>query len=323
VKIYLTFDYELFFGEHSGTTEKCMLEPTRDLFALAKNKSVFYTFFVDVGYLIQAEKYGELHQELADVKNQIKEMISLGHAVQLHIHPHWEKAIWENGKWKMNVNGNYKLSDFSKDERSEIITKYKDYLEMLIGKKINTFRAGGWCIQPFSELKSDFERLGILNDSSVIEGGFLKTLNYDVDFTAAPKKSKYKFSDDVCIEDDKGIFTEYPITSYRYNPSFYWMLYGFGKLFPSQHKMIGDGTFLSQGGRKWHVLFNYSNHHISTDGYFSKKLNAGLDKSINLNNEEMVVIGHPKGNTKYSLNRLKQFIEKNHENHNFTLFKNG
>jgi hypothetical protein len=165
--------------------------------------------------------------------------------------------------------------------------------------------------------------LGILYDSSVIEGGFLQTSNYNVDFTSAPKKSKYNFSDDVCLEDKNGIFIEYPITSYRYNPSFYWMLYGLGKLFPKQHKMIGDGTFLSQGGRKWHVLFNYSNHHVSTDGYFAKKLNAGLSKSINMDNEEMVVIGHPKGNTQYSMKRLKMFIDKNHENHAFTSFGNG
>lgn len=323
MKIYLTFDYELFFGENSGTAERCMLEPTNQLFELAKSTGVQYTFFVDVGYLIQAEKYVELKDELKAVKDQIKEMIHLNHAVQLHIHPHWEKTVWKNGKWQMNVQGNYKLSDFSTEIRSEIIARYKSYLEALIDRKINTFRAGGWCIQPFSELKNDFKKLGIINDSSVITGGYLKTSNYNVDFTSAPKKSRYKFMDDVCLEDENGFFTEYPITSYRYNPSFYWLLYGLGKVFPKKHKMIGDGTFLSQGGRKWHVLFNYSNHHISTDGYFSKKLNAGLQKSINMRQEEMVIIGHPKGNTNYSIYRLKRFIDKNKKSHTFTSFKNG
>lgn len=322
MKIYLTFDYELFFGENSGSIEKCMIEPTNELFELAKDRNVHYTFFVDVGYLIQAEKYDELKVEVSAVKAQIQEMILLNHAVQLHIHPHWEKAILREGKWQMNIEGNYKLSDFSCEERSEIIFNYKSYLEELIGMKVDTFRAGGWCIQPFSELKDVFEKLGIINDSSVIEGGYLKTSNYNVDFTSAPKKSKYKFSNDVCVEDENGFFTEYPITSYRYNPSFYWMLYGLGKLFPKRHKMIGDGTFISQGGHKWHVLFNYSNHHVSTDGYFAKKLNAGLSKSINMDNEGMVVIGHPKGNTSYSVNRLRIFIDRHHKSHDFTSFKN-
>lgn len=322
MKIYLTFDYELFFGNNSGTVQKCMLEPTEQLFELAIEKDVHYTFFIDVGYLIQTEKYPELANELSQVKNQVQQMIELGHSIQLHIHPHWEKAIWKDGSWKMNVDGNYKLSDFQKDERANIIEKYKTYLESLINKNVDTFRAGGWCIQPFLDVKDDFERLGILNDSSVIQGGFMKTSNYNIDFRMAPNKSKYRFSEDVCLEDESGLFTEYSILSYRYNPSFYWMLYGLGKLFPSQHKMIGDGTFLSQGGRKWNALFNYSTHHISSDGYFAKKLEAGLAKSINLNNEEMVVIGHPKGNTKYSLKQLKKFIDKNYMNHNFVSFEN-
>ncbi len=322
MKIYLTFDYELFFGEKSGTVQKCMLEPTDTLLGLAAEKNVYYTFFVDVGYLIQADKYAELEEEVKRVKEQIMRMIELNHSVQLHIHPHWEKATWKDGKWKMNVDGNYKLSDFSTEERSSIIERYSNYLEKLIGKKINTFRAGGWCIQPFSDLANDLRKIGIVNDSSVIEGGYLQTTNYNVDFTDAPKKSKYRFSNDVCLEDEKGDFTEYPIASFRYRPSFYWWLYGLGKLFPTKHKMIGDGTFLSQGGRKWFVLLNYSNHHISTDGYFAKKLNAGLEKAINLNQEEMVIIGHPKGNTTYSLMKLKRFIDSNYQKHEFKSFVN-
>lgn len=323
VKIYLTFDYELFFGENAGTVQKCMIEPTNALFELALNKNVHYTFFVDIGYLIQAENYSELSDEVLLVKTQIMRMLELGHSVQLHIHPHWEKATWSAGKWEMNVTGNYKLSDFSSEVRSSIITKYSSYLEKLIDQKVNTFRAGGWCIQPFSEVMDDFKRIGITNDSSVIEGGFMKTSNYNIDFTNAPKKSKYRFSNNVCIEDIEGAFTEFPITSYRYRPSFYWWLYGLGKLFPKQHKMIGDGDFLSQGGRKWFVLFNYSYHHISTDGYFAKKLNAGLEKSINLNHKEMVVIGHPKGNTVYSISKLRKFIDKNAASHEFCSFENS
>lgn len=322
MKIYLTFDYELFFGDISGSVQKCMLEPTEQLLDLAKGKDVYYTFFVDVGFLIKAEEYPHFKNELSLVKSQIQQIIELGHSVQLHIHPHWEKAIFENGKWKMNIDGNYKLSDFQEEERSKVIEKHKTYIEKLINKKVDTFRAGGWCIQPFSKLKDDFKRLRILNDSSVIQGEYLKTSNYNIDFTMAPNKSKYRFSDDVCVEDVNGIFTEYPILSYRYNPSFYWMLHGLGKLFPKQHKMIGDGTFISQGGRKYSRLFNYSSHHISTDGYYAKKLEAGLAKALNLNSEEMVVIGHPKGNTVYSVKKLKKFIDKNYKIYNFVSFEN-
>ena len=298
-----------------------MLQPTRDLFDLAENKNVHYTFFIDVGYLIQAEKYPELREELNLVKSQIKEMLQRGHSVQLHVHPHWEKATWKDGKWTMNVQGHYKLIDFPAEDRVRIMTTYKNYLEALTTSKIHGFRAGGWCIQPFSELKEAFVASEISIDSSVVADFYMYTENYNLDFTSAPRKSLYRFEDDVCQEVENGRFIELPIASYRYRPSFYWMLYGLGRLFPKHYKMIGDGQFISQGGRKRQVLFNYSNHHVSTDGYFSKKLNAALEKSINLGHEELTIIGHPKGNTLYSLKKLKKFINLNHQKHAFTAIK--
>lgn len=321
MKIFLTYDYELFFGEHAGSVEKCMLEPTNDLFNLAHGKDVFLTFFVDVGYLIQAEKYSDLKVELQTVKDQIQKMISLGHDVQLHIHPHWEKAEYVNGNWIMNVDGSYKLSDFDSTESDAIVRKYKAYLEQLIGRKVNAFRAGGWCIQPFDHLKNVFKETGIKIDSSVISGDFMMTHNYAIDFRDAPIKSKYKFEDDVCQEDDQGSFLEYPISSLRYSPLFFWRLYILGRLSPDNHKMIGDGIFLSQGGRKKRVLRTFTSSHVSSDGYYASKLNAALDKSINMEQEEMIVIGHPKGNTKFSIKALRKFIEKNHKKHQFISFQ--
>jgi len=296
-----------------------MLQPTQDLFELAKGKNVHYTFFVDVGYLIAAEKYPQLNSELQLVKAQIKEMIALGHDVQLHIHPHWEKATWD-GKWSMNIENSYRLSDFSDKEIEIIVKKYKNYLDELIDKKTFAFRAGGWCIEPFLLLKDVFLELGITVDSSVFPGGYLQTENYTVNFLNAPLKSKYRFENSVIDEAKNGSFTEFPISSFRYRASFYWWLFVLGRLFPKKHKMIGDGLFISQGGRKWNSLTSYSNYHVSTDGYYAKKLLASLDKSMNMNRSEMVVIGHPKGNTRYSLKKLKQFIDKNHTIHQFKAF---
>jgi len=297
-----------------------MLEPTSVLLGLAKDKEVKYTFFVDVGYLIQAAKFPETISELNKVKQQIKEILKLGHDVQLHVHPHWEKTSYVNGEWKMNTSGAYKLSDFNTTDQANIIKKYKSYLEELIGRDVTAYRAGGWCIQPFEEIKQVFKQVGLKIDSSVFSGGYLVTDDYYVDFTEAPKKSCYRFEQDVCVEDPNGSFIEYPISSFRYRPSFFWMLYVLGRLFPVKHKMIGDGVFLSQGGRKRSVLSSYTNSHVSTDGYYAKKLNAALEKSINLEHEEMVVIGHPKGNTVYSIAKLTRFIELNYTKHEFTSF---
>ncbi len=171
-----------------------MIEPTEELLNIAKGKDVFYTFFIDVGYLITAEKHGELGPELSEVKGQISRILKDGHDVQLHIHPHWEKATWANGQWQMPMKNAYRLADFSAEERTAIIRKYKAYLDELIGKKCVAFRAGGWCIQPFSDIMDDFKSVGIKVDSSVIPGDLMITDHYFLDFRNAPQKPIYRDS---------------------------------------------------------------------------------------------------------------------------------
>ena len=279
------------------------------------------TFFVDVGYLIQAERNPELSEELSLVKDQIKQMISEGHDVQLHVHPHWEQSIWTNGKWSFATNSHYKLSDYSKDEAAEIIRSYKLYIENLISRKVEVFRAGGWCIQPFEDLEDVFKETGIRIDSTVIPGDFLETKSYAVDFRGAPMKSTYSFQSNVLKEEENGDFLEYPIGSLRYSPLFYWRLYVLGRLFPKRHKMVGDGQFLSQGGRKKRKLTQFTIGHISSDGYYASKLNAGLNKYENLGFSDLVVIGHPKGNTEFSMEQLADFIATHHTKHSFISFQ--
>jgi len=85
--------------------------------------------------------------------------------------------------------------------------------------------------------------------------------------------------------------------------------------------MTGDGQFLSQGGRKKRKLTQFTMGHVSSDGYYASKLDAALNKYKNLNFEDLVVIGHPKGNTVYSVMKLKEFISKHDNNHQFISFQ--
>ncbi len=325
LKIFLTYDYELFFGDNSGTIEKCLLEPTNYLLEISEKYQVPMTFFVDVGYLIKLEqfasKFANLNQDFIKVKNQIHLMIQNGHDIQLHVHPHWEKSIYDGTKWVMNVTGNYKLADFSDEEIEDILTRYKAYLEQLIGRKTFAFRAGGWCIQPFQRFSNIFSKLNIKIDSSVFYGGRFYSEDYAFDFTAAPKKSSYRFTEDVCLENENGNFLELPISSWRYSPLFYWRLYIKGRLNPDRHKMVGDGNFLRQPGRKKSVLTNFTWNHVSTDGYYASKLNQIERRFVKNNIENMVVIGHPKSMTKYSFQRLDHFLKRNRTKHKFFTFQ--
>ena len=324
MNIFLTFDYELFFGETTGSVEGCMIDPTNNLLAISKKYSIPMTFFVDVGYLIRLEaesvKHLKLKSDLSKVKIQIQDMIENGCDVQLHIHPHWERAYYTGEKWVMDMNGCYKLDDFHQDEVEDIVTRYKAYLDNLTGKVSHTFRAGGWCIQPFDRLRNLFKKVGIKYDTSVFPGGHFESKHYFFDFRKAPFKANYRFEEDVCVENEDGFFHEYPISSLKYSPLFYWRLYILGRMFPRSHKMVGDGIFLSQPGRKKSVLTNFTWNHVSTDGYYSSKLETSL-RSFQLKNfTDMVTIGHPKSNTNYSISVLESFVRKNHKTHTFTSF---
>lgn len=324
MNIFLTYDYELFFGESTGTVEKCLIEPTDRLLKLCKDFNIKMTFFVDVGYLIKldefADKFPELMEDRKKVQNQINEIISSGNDIQLHIHPHWEKTYYNDGKWYIVTDGAYKLDDFSDEEIHRIVKSYKKYIDDITGRKTTTFRAGGWCIQPFSRLHQIFKELEIKYDSSVFPGGKFSSKHYSFDFTNAPKKSHYRFETDECLEQKDGFFTEYPISSMRYSPLFYWRLYILGRLFPLQHKMLGDGSFLAQPGRKKSVLSNFTWNHVSSDGYYASKLEQCTLKFHEKGSSEMVVIGHPKSMTNYSFRILEKFLESNHNKHRFIAF---
>ena len=172
-------------------------------------------------------------------------------------------------------------------------------------------------MQPFERLREVFSDLGIQIDSSVFPGGQFISPHYDFDFRNAPRKDKYAFSKDVCVEDPQGEFTEYPISSRYYSPFFYWKLYVLGRLFPKKHKMWGDGLFLAQPGRKRSVLTSFTWNHVSTDGYYASMLDSSLKNFQAKGFGEMVVIGHPKGLTDYSLHKLNRFLSENHQKHQF------
>ena len=76
MNIYLTLDYELYFGAKHGTVEGCMLQPTRELIRIGKETGARMTFFVDIGFIIKLdehrEKYPQLQEDYDKLVNQLK-----------------------------------------------------------------------------------------------------------------------------------------------------------------------------------------------------------------------------------------------------------
>jgi peptidoglycan/xylan/chitin deacetylase (PgdA/CDA1 family) len=325
MQVLLTFDYELFFGTYSGSAEKCILEPTEALLNLSQKYNAPMTFFVDTGYLLKLEKYAprypELQRDLSRVKHQIAKMLETGCSVQLHIHPHWERSLYDGRQWQIVTDGCYKLDDFTDEEIEDIVRRHHSYLKTLTGKLVNCYRAGGWCIQPFERVKHIFRELGITIDSSVFPGGTFQSPHYDFDFTSVPRFTQsYRFENDVCENTENGSFTEYPIASWKYSPLFYWRLYVLGRLFPAQHKMMGDGHFLAQPGRKQSVLTHFTWNHVSADGYYAGQLVRQSRFYEKKGIQHFVVIGHPKGLTRFALEQLENFLSKRGNKYDFKAF---
>ena len=326
MNVFLTFDYEIFFGKNTGSITKCMLDPTNRLIEISKKHGVNFTYFVDAGFLCQLkkniEKYPNLKRDYSSISKQLKELIINGDDIQLHVHPHWEKATYDGYKWDFNVNGCYSLSDFSIDKVAEIITNYKIELESITSKKISSYRAGGLAVQPFSKIKKALEQNNIFTDSSVQHYGHKQTESYGFDFRKAPLKGKYMFSDNVCKEDLNGKFTEMPIGGWKYPKLFYWKLYGLGFLFPSKHKFIGDGNYVSEKNERKNKMMSTRYDNVCCDGYYSNMLNKILKEMKKKDRSDVVILGHPKSQTVFSLNKIDSFLSINKSLYQFKTFKN-
>lgn len=324
MKIYLTFDYELYFGINSGTPERCLLEPTQLIREATEPFNVKTTQFTDAGYLLrlqqQSAKYPELQKDYISVSQQLTSMSMAGHELQLHIHSHWEDSHFDGSKWVINTK-RYRLHQFNTEEIHEIVRRYKKAIQELCPQQpITTFRAGGWCLQPFQQIKNALKEAGIRTDSSIFPGGQYSSEEYFYDFRNAPDKCIWRFEDDPLMQNEEGCFTELPITSIRNNPLFYWKLFLLGRILPSRHKPIGDGIPMSAPGQRKKLLTQTTLQTVSLDGYNAALLNRALREQERKGSKHMVIIGHPKALTRYGASALYNFVKEHHRNHSFVTF---
>jgi len=323
MNIYLTLDYEIYFGRVHGTVEECILKPTRELMRIAKAHQVRMTYFVDVGFIRKLDEFRkqfpQLEKDYQDIVAQVKALSEQGHDCQLHIHPHWEDSSYNGTSWDIDVS-RYKLADFEEAQVYRIVKEYHQTLTEITNKPVTTYRAGGWCLQPFSKVHRAFEELGVTIDSTVFRGGFNDNSPYFYDFRKTPEATRWHFNTDLCEENKEGSFLEVPITSQSYSPLFFWQLFGWGRLNPKNHKPMGNGFPVPSGSGKKKLLTQTTHHPVSLDGYFVTGLSRAVRNVAQAGKgEDVVIIGHPKACTYFSLKRLEKFIKKHKADHNFKI----
>ena len=229
-KIILTIDYELFLGKETGTVRESLIEPTgRLLGSLEKNDSKMTVFWDILHYyrLLEYEnKYPELKQDRLLIEEQIFDMVRRGHDIQLHLHPHWLDAVYEDGKWVFTYE-RFKLLSLSDinnpDDINTItgcVTITKKLMEDLIRKidpsyKITAFRAGGYLIEPFCRVRDALYLNDIRIDSSVCPYLVNNNGDFSYDFLFYPTELKYGFEYTPQNKVETGRFTEVPITTVK------------------------------------------------------------------------------------------------------------
>ena len=311
MKVYLTFDYELFFGK-AGSVQKCILEPTERLVRICEKYGAKCVFFVDAGYLdrlrVESKRHPHLSRDRDEVLRQIQTLSNTGHDVQLHVHPHWEATTYDGHNWHFDLS-RYRLDAFSDDAALDIFGRYISCITEATQRPVSAFRAGGWCIQPFAKFRAAFERFNIKVDSTVFGGGLNTTPSQWFDFTQAPDLDSWSFDSDPCRHEPGGRCLEIPIASYRLAPTFFWR-FALTKLIKTNaHQSFGDGiAAANSSGQIARLLTRFSTSVVSADGYKTSFLKRAYQKLKQKGHNHFVVIGHPKALSEYALARLDSFL---------------
>lgn len=310
--ILLTFDYELFFGRKTGSAEFCMVRPTKVLMERLDAAGIKATIFVDIGYIVRCKTLGRDIAGRDMVIEQLSELHANGHDLQLHIHPHWEDAEHNSNGWDLSAT-RYRLHQFSKSNVEDIVSKYSEALTELTGTAPIAYRAGGWCVQPFEHMAAELFDVGIRVDSTVFRYGRNVANVHGFDFYDAPDQTSWRFDDDPVQMVDDGRYWELPISSLKVPPVFYWKFAGIKKFSRQKHRAYGDGSSIPLNKKQvFNLLTKYSYTVVSMDGYKSSLLELAYRRYRRHygENAELVLIGHPKATTDYSIRKTGEFISK-------------
>jgi len=322
MRLILSLDYEVFFGRNTGSVERCLLAPTEALAKLALSRGIPLVFFVDAGFLLRLRQ-DRLHHPLLRrdydlVRRQVETLARQGHEIQLHIHPHWEDAVWTGDAWHLTLD-RYRLHDFSPTDVRRIVSGYTAVLRDLAGSdQAFAYRAGGWRLQPFAPLGEALRAEGVRIDSTVFAGGLLQDPAGGFDFRGAPALDHWRFTDDPLRIDEQGPFLEVPISAQPRPPAFFWQLALARKLGGDRHRAYGDGAAIELGRQDLlRKLTRTSDDVVSLDGLKADTLEQAYQAHRRAGRGSLVVIGHPKAVTPHGLRALADFIDRRRRDDEF------
>lgn len=227
-QLILTTDYEI-FGNGCGDVSTCLIEPTRRMLEICDSFGARLCFFVDVCEIWSFETCADedIRGNAEKIKGQLIEIVKSGHDIQLHLHPQWIDASYENGHWKLNYDlwrlPSVEPMDFGEYGKGVygLLNKGKQWLEELIQPidhqyACSAFRAGAWCIQPEEKVLNALKKLDFKYDTSAAPGMKFSGSLTQFDFTDLKKlHSSWGLGNYLGDTDVSSTLTEIPIASAR------------------------------------------------------------------------------------------------------------
>ncbi|HQN15269.1 MAG TPA: hypothetical protein PLB59_01425 [Bacteroidales bacterium] len=330
--LLLTFDYELYLGQKSGTVDNCLIRPTKRILEILKANNAKAVFFIDTSYLYRLEEIGKTNplatQDFNKIKEQLVLMVKEGHYLFHHIHPHWLDAQYHEdiNQWSLSNTNRFAIPCLNDNEKGVLFSYSDKFLSEIIimagsSNKPNGYRAGGLFIEPFSCFKPYFESFNIIHDFSVSPKEKIDGDKFGYDFTKCPTDRFYSFNDDITAEDSNGKFIEFPISSIKIMGvtkicnSLYYRLY----LKKGRDCQLGDGLSVAKVVGISMPLKPIKNYFIAELGLSIEMLNIvllPLYKRTIKQRQYIHFLSHPKLQTVESLrmmNKLLRFCNKNFE----------
>jgi hypothetical protein len=219
----ITLDYELPVNKKPDVMRH-IVKPTDDLLRVCEQFGVKVTVMVEIGELWAFEKernrcFAEYlgYDPGARIRDQLVDAVTMGHDVQLHLHPQWLNARWEGAQWHLDYS-KYRVTDLDYGELVDVLRAGKEYLETLLRPHCEHyrclgFRSGNWITQPSAKYLGALHEAGLRSDTSVFKWGYRNTPSVYLDYRNAysnilPWAASW---DDINRPSEDGGIVEFPI----------------------------------------------------------------------------------------------------------------
>nr|MDQ3936435.1 hypothetical protein [Actinomycetota bacterium] len=188
IQLVLADDWEL-RGDGSGDMRALQFATLRRITEIYERNGLRGSFNAEVMQQLAHRRLAGEHPELGELAAEWEDVVrgahSRGHDFQLHVHPQWSRARYEDGRWSLDAS--WSMLDYPGDEVRSILREARDYLQSLL-RAVNpsyrcvSYRSGSWALAPSEHTLPALAELGIVVDISMAEGLHYESPRLRIDY---------------------------------------------------------------------------------------------------------------------------------------------